>query len=341
MFFSWLMACSIFLVGIVVQIVECYTEQADGGYRCPQFEPVGMLGGAVWATGNLMVVPIVKSIGLGLGLCTWGSVNMFAGWATGKFGLFGLKADAISSPGLNYAGVFMTTIAIILFMFIKPSLGKGAGKSKSEGMDDADAELLAGEEGGEEEGKEAEDGDEANWVDRMPEANKRAFGIAASVASGLCYGACPCAPRQVWVGRALHRPPGGTLCVGDSQLPARNAAPPPGFQTLSWTDPSSKHPQSPLQPPTRGPASLPAVCPTSGAHTHHTPPSLLSPAQDSTSRRLHTSRSTRTPSLAPPATLWTTSSATSRASSPPRRSTSLPTARSRRTIQSCIETSSW
>jgi len=86
MFFSWLMSIAIFCSGIVVQLVECYTEREDGSYHCPQFEPVAMLGGAVWATGNLLVVPIVKSIGLGLGLCTWGSINMFTGGCSGRRG---------------------------------------------------------------------------------------------------------------------------------------------------------------------------------------------------------------------------------------------------------------
>ena len=33
-------------------------------------------GGMIWCFGNVTVVPIVKCIGLGLGLCIWGSSNM-------------------------------------------------------------------------------------------------------------------------------------------------------------------------------------------------------------------------------------------------------------------------
>ena len=30
------------------------------------------------------MVPIVKCIGLGLGLCIWGMVNLLSGWSTGR-----------------------------------------------------------------------------------------------------------------------------------------------------------------------------------------------------------------------------------------------------------------
>ena len=34
--------------------------------------------------GNICVVPIVKCIGLGLGLCIWGMLNLLSGWSTGR-----------------------------------------------------------------------------------------------------------------------------------------------------------------------------------------------------------------------------------------------------------------
>ena len=35
-----------------------------------------MLGGVIWALGNVWAVSIVKCIGLGLGICIWGSTNL-------------------------------------------------------------------------------------------------------------------------------------------------------------------------------------------------------------------------------------------------------------------------
>jgi hypothetical protein len=42
-------------------------------------------------TGNIMVVPIVKMVGLSLGMLLWGSSNLIMGWCSGTFGLFGLS----------------------------------------------------------------------------------------------------------------------------------------------------------------------------------------------------------------------------------------------------------
>ena len=34
--------------------------------------------------GNVCVVPIIKTIGLGLGICVWGTFNLLSGWASGR-----------------------------------------------------------------------------------------------------------------------------------------------------------------------------------------------------------------------------------------------------------------
>lgn len=40
--------------------------------------------------GNLTAIPIIKTIGLGMGILIWGVCNCCVGWATGRFGLFGV-----------------------------------------------------------------------------------------------------------------------------------------------------------------------------------------------------------------------------------------------------------
>lgn len=35
-------------------------------------------------TGNIAVVPIIKTIGLGLGMLIWGSFNALTGWASSR-----------------------------------------------------------------------------------------------------------------------------------------------------------------------------------------------------------------------------------------------------------------
>ena len=192
MFFAWVMSAAILITGMIVQAVECYTEQEDGTTRCPQFEPFAMLGGAVWATGNVLTVPIIKTLGLGMGICVWGSVNMIVGWAQGHFGLFGLHADVISSPGLNYAGVALTVCAIVCFLFIKPTLDAPGGKRRSgkggDVEDEQGVDLLGEEDGEDGEGGEGGANAEASFLDRLPEGAKRIFGITLSVVAGSCYG---------------------------------------------------------------------------------------------------------------------------------------------------------
>ncbi|GFR90982.1 transmembrane protein 144 [Elysia marginata] len=73
MFFQFVLCNGIFLVGIVIQLIQN-----------SKFFPLVMVGGAIWATGNLCVVPIIKTIGMGLGISLWGTVALVAGWASGN-----------------------------------------------------------------------------------------------------------------------------------------------------------------------------------------------------------------------------------------------------------------
>ena len=41
--------------------------------------------GTFYITGNICVVPIVKTVGLGLGMCIWGMINLLSGWSTGRY----------------------------------------------------------------------------------------------------------------------------------------------------------------------------------------------------------------------------------------------------------------
>ena len=113
MFFQWVLCCAIWCCGLVVYAVQGF----------PTFQPWAMLGGAIWASGNIMSVPIIKTLGLSLGLLIWGQVNMLMGWATGYFGLFGVKSQSeeVANAGLNFVGVGLAILALSLYVFIKPN----------------------------------------------------------------------------------------------------------------------------------------------------------------------------------------------------------------------------
>lgn len=45
---------------------------------------------------------------------------MLMGWASGSFGLFGLKKDDVQNPVLNYAGVVVALLALCVYLRVKP-----------------------------------------------------------------------------------------------------------------------------------------------------------------------------------------------------------------------------
>jgi len=110
MFFSLCVSAGVLLVGIVQWLVA-------GLYK---FEPFAMLGGAIWATGNLMVPFIVQRCGLGVGQLVWSVTNMLSGWACGTFGLLGKDRDPVAHPGLNFLGVALAILSLLFFRLMRP-----------------------------------------------------------------------------------------------------------------------------------------------------------------------------------------------------------------------------
>ncbi|RXN04812.1 transmembrane protein 144 [Labeo rohita] len=96
MFFQWILCAAIWTVSLVVNII----------LHSPKFWPLAMLGGAIWATGNITVVPIVKTIGLGLGLLIWASFNLLLGWASSRGTFLAVVA------GLLYGSSFVPVLYI-------------------------------------------------------------------------------------------------------------------------------------------------------------------------------------------------------------------------------------
>jgi hypothetical protein len=46
---------------------------------------------------------------------------MLMGWASGSFGLFGLTAEPVANPSLNYAGVSLAVIGLIFYLQVQPN----------------------------------------------------------------------------------------------------------------------------------------------------------------------------------------------------------------------------
>eukprot|EP00929_Paragymnodinium_shiwhaense_P112419 TRINITY_DN80677_c0_g1_i1.p1 TRINITY_DN80677_c0_g1~~TRINITY_DN80677_c0_g1_i1.p1 ORF type:complete len:425 (-),score=33.56 TRINITY_DN80677_c0_g1_i1:176-1408(-) len=115
MFFTLCKAGGVLSVGVLQWFIA-------GRYR---FEPFAMVGGALWATGNVFVPFIIQRCGLGVGQLVWGVTSMFLGWASGTFGLFGKNVDVIGNRSLNYVGVAVAVLSLGLFSLMKkPATGK-------------------------------------------------------------------------------------------------------------------------------------------------------------------------------------------------------------------------
>jgi hypothetical protein len=134
-FFQWMMCSAIFLVGIVIHFVQCAVGRNAGidsvAHTCPQFEPLAALGGAIWCISNLLLVPLMDVLGVGLTMFLWGMWESNAGWLPTRFGLFGLNQEAVTSPGLNYAGAGMILLSLLVLTGVQPNVEAAAGRSEA------------------------------------------------------------------------------------------------------------------------------------------------------------------------------------------------------------------
>uniref|UniRef100_A0A1I7W1I2 Transmembrane protein 144 n=1 Tax=Loa loa TaxID=7209 RepID=A0A1I7W1I2_LOALO len=181
-FFSqWIMCAAIFLIGVIINAYEGFT----------QFYPLAMLGGVFWAIGNAMAITIFELIGMGMALLIWGTASCLIGWASSRFGLFGLKENIPNSVILNYLGLLLILFGGVLFALIKPTTksddpNKIRGERKNESIMDVESPALPlkSRKNDYEETKlfNSDDKEEGDSI------KKRIFGVALSLLVGLFYG---------------------------------------------------------------------------------------------------------------------------------------------------------
>jgi len=113
-FFQWILCVGIWLVGLTINLARSQ----------PTFQPIAMCGGIIWAIGNLLCVPVIQRIGLGLGLLIWGTTGLLSGWLSGVVGLMGIKkeTDQITSWPLNITGIILAMISMGFASLVKPSV---------------------------------------------------------------------------------------------------------------------------------------------------------------------------------------------------------------------------
>ncbi|XP_078601426.1 transmembrane protein 144-like isoform X2 [Branchiostoma floridae x Branchiostoma japonicum] len=181
MFFQWVFCSAVWCVGLVVNVIQGY----------PTFYPISMLGGFLWCTGNAVTVPILKTIGLGMGMLFWASANLLTGWFSGRFGWFGLQPqDRFTRPALDYVGVALGFLRPILFSFVKSDVMDKPATERSP--------LLAGQTAESYQGTintrygrdttTAHEESDHSWVDILSPVQKRILGILMALFAGSMYG---------------------------------------------------------------------------------------------------------------------------------------------------------
>eukprot|EP01117_Protostelium_nocturnum_P001956 TRINITY_DN12612_c0_g1_i1.p1 TRINITY_DN12612_c0_g1~~TRINITY_DN12612_c0_g1_i1.p1 ORF type:complete len:353 (+),score=120.54 TRINITY_DN12612_c0_g1_i1:141-1199(+) len=173
--FQWIECVGILLVGLICEFIS---NSSPGGLY---LDPIGMIGGMMWCLGNVTVIPVVDSIGLGMGMLIWGGTSMLVGWGTSFFGVtFGdtvlVQKEQPSGQALifNVIGVALMVISIFMFFPVKPTLSK-----KTE--EDPENEALLGNYNEESLNNDTRSDEKSGFF-------KKFLGIGLSVLAGLLYG---------------------------------------------------------------------------------------------------------------------------------------------------------
>ncbi|CAF1203578.1 unnamed protein product [Adineta steineri] len=97
--FQFFLCVGVWITGAIVNLIV----------KNPPFFPLVMIGGMLWATGNILSIYVITINGLGLSMLLWSTTNKFVGKTlyntSGHFGWFGLKPEEVEIPVFNYLGV--------------------------------------------------------------------------------------------------------------------------------------------------------------------------------------------------------------------------------------------
>nr|XP_009675437.1 PREDICTED: transmembrane protein 144 isoform X2 [Struthio camelus australis] len=138
MFFQWILCASIWIVSLVVNLIQ----------NCPRFWPLAMVGGFVWATG----------------------------WASSRFGWFGIDPEEVSRPILNYIGAGLSLLSAVIFLFVKTEVQSSSASLESTPLLRESSINVS-----------ANNSDDS-WVNRLSPARKRVIGCSLAVVAGILYG---------------------------------------------------------------------------------------------------------------------------------------------------------
>lgn len=124
-YYQMFLGLGVWVVGLVVNNIQGF----------PKMEGIVLLGGAIWSVGNFLAVYTIQLLGMALGIPLYNVFLLIVGWSTGTFGL-GIKKNKVSMPVLNYIGLVVAIVAVILYIFVNSA----TEDSSSKGGNPADVE---------------------------------------------------------------------------------------------------------------------------------------------------------------------------------------------------------
>jgi glucose uptake protein GlcU len=155
----------------------------------------GLLGGLIWAMGNLLTVPIVQRIGVGLGLSIWGGTSMVVTFLFSRLSIFGLEPDELHVPAAGYVGALLGCLSLAIFSFVETDT-KAGNSALARPLTAADDEESSGLLRGRAAGGDEQQGQlqqpppppEAGAVAVAQAKRERVVGIAFAFLAGCLYG---------------------------------------------------------------------------------------------------------------------------------------------------------
>ena len=156
-------------------------------------------------TGNVTAVPIIRCIGLGLGILIWGGTALVVGWACAYFGLIGEMSEAaqVHIPWLNIVGALLAVASLVVFSQVKsgapePELmdGQQGGAASDLGIltqpsssSGYSEQLLPGHTIQHEDSSALPASSmSSSWTDRLSPITRRLVGLGLAVCAGFFYG---------------------------------------------------------------------------------------------------------------------------------------------------------
>lgn len=117
---------------------------------------------------------------------------MLMGWASGRFGLFGLTKQAVAHETLNSIGVAVAVVGLMLFIGVKPESDDAPPSAPAAKLlDDRDEPLLdydVAYDSQQRDRTRSASRQTKTFVQRMPPFARRVFGVVMSLVSGVFYG---------------------------------------------------------------------------------------------------------------------------------------------------------